>query len=65
MGLQIGALSGFEAFRKIAEVNVVVGFVTFPLVVAGTLAWGVEGAVWGSVASTVVNLWLNHRALRK
>jgi O-antigen/teichoic acid export membrane protein len=62
-GAQLGALSGFEAFRRIAEVNVKVGIVTCPLVVAGTVAWGVEGSVWGSVAATVVNLWLNHRAL--
>lgn len=63
-GAQIGALSGFEAFRRIAEVNVKVGIITFPFVVGGTLAWGVEGAVWGSVVATVVNLWLNHRALK-
>ncbi len=64
-GAQTGALVGFEAFRKIAQVNVFSGLASFPLVVGGTLVFGVEGAVWGLVASNGVNIYLNRLALMK
>jgi O-antigen/teichoic acid export membrane protein len=62
-GAQTGALSGFEAFRTIARINVVVGFITCPLVVAGILWDGVQGAVWGNVAASAINVWMSQRAL--
>jgi O-antigen/teichoic acid export membrane protein len=63
-GTQLGALSGFEAFQAVARINVLVGFLTCPLVVAGILLGGVAGAVWGSVVASAVNVCLAHRAMK-
>ena len=64
-GSQTGALSGFEAFRAIAGVNIAAGVFSFPLVVAGAYWKGLEGVVWGLVGSTGINCLLNHIVLRK
>jgi O-antigen/teichoic acid export membrane protein len=63
-GAQTGALAGFEAFKRIAHINLAVGIATFPLVVVGVWWRGVEGAVWGLVGSQAVNCLLNYRGLR-
>ncbi|MBT0666177.1 oligosaccharide flippase family protein [Geobacter pelophilus] len=62
-GAQTGALSGFEAFRTIARVNLVAGLLTFPCIVGGVYFAGVNGAVWGLVAASAMGGVLNHRAL--
>lgn len=64
-GAQTGALAGFEAFRKIAYVNIGVGVASFPTIVVGVWRWGVTGAIWGMVAAMILNWILNHRALRQ
>lgn len=63
-GAQTGALSGFEAFRTIAHVNLCVGLVSFPLLVAGACLGGLEGAVWGMTLTLGVHALMNHFALR-
>jgi len=63
-GSQTGALAGFEAFKTIAQVNLWSGITAFPLMVGGVYIAGLEGAVWGLVASTGINWLLNHIALR-
>lgn len=64
-GAQTGALSGFEAFRTISNVNLIAGVLTFPLMIIGVWLAGVQGAVWAIVVSTGVNCFLNWRALRR
>ncbi len=64
-GAQTGALSGFEAFRTIARVNMRAGVLSFPLIVIGVWRWGLNGAVWGSVLAMAINWALNNRALRQ
>ncbi|MBP7936777.1 MAG: oligosaccharide flippase family protein [Phycisphaerae bacterium] len=64
-GAQIGALSGFEAFRHIAIVNLWGGLAAFPLMVAGAYTAGLQGAVWGLVGSRAISWLLNHLALRQ
>jgi O-antigen/teichoic acid export membrane protein len=64
-GAQTGALSGFEAFRTIAMVNLASGIAAFPLLVGGALLLGLRGTIWGLVASAGVNWALNHVALRR
>lgn len=54
-GAQTGALSGFEAFKAIARINLISGLLTFPLMVGGAWWWGVTGAVWGLISSQLVN----------
>jgi len=64
-GSQTGALSGFEAFRSIAGVNVAAGVLSFPIVVAGAYWGGLEGVVWGLVGGMGINCLLNHFVLKK
>jgi O-antigen/teichoic acid export membrane protein len=63
-GAQIGALSGFEAFKRIAHINLISGLLTFPLMVIGAWKWGVTGAVWGLIGSQVANCLMSFLALR-
>lgn len=62
---QTGALSGFEAFRTIARVNLICGLLSFPLMVGGAWWFGLEGAVVGSVSSVALNCLFNRIALQR
>lgn len=64
-GTQTGALAGFEAFKTIARVNLLVGLACFPILVAGTYLGGLRGAVWGLTLTLALNWTLNHFALRR
>jgi O-antigen/teichoic acid export membrane protein len=64
-GAQTGALSGFEAFKTIARVNLFVGLISFPLLVSGAYFGGLNGAVWALAINLCFNWLLNHLALRK
>lgn len=64
-GAQIGALSGFEAFKTVAKISLWSGLVNFPLMVGGVYLLGLPGAVWGMVIATGFNWVLNHIAIRK
>ncbi len=63
-GAQAGALTGFEAFREIARVNLITGISSFPLMVGGVYLGGKEGAVWGMVLSMAVSCIVSNRAIR-
>jgi O-antigen/teichoic acid export membrane protein len=64
-GAQIGALSGFEAFKTVAKISLWCGLLNFPLMVGGVYIAGITGALWGTVLSTAFNWLLNHLAIRK
>jgi O-antigen/teichoic acid export membrane protein len=64
-GAQTGALSGFEAFKTIAHVNLFVGLISFPILVFGTWFGGLTGAVWALAINLCFNWLFNHIALRK
>jgi len=64
-GAQTGALSGFEAFKTIAHVNLLVGLLSFPVMVLGAYYWGLTGAVWALAINLCFNWLWNHLALRK
>lgn len=63
-GVQTGVLSGFEAFKTIARVNLICGFANFPILVGGAYFGGLAGVVWGMVAVLALNCYLNFRAVR-
>jgi len=63
-GAQTGALSGFEAFKRIAHINLISGLLTFPVMVMGAWKWGVTGAVWGLIGSQLANCILCYFAVR-
>lgn len=63
-GAQTGALSGLEAFRTIAKVNLLSGLLSFPFLVCGAYARGITGALIGLILSQIVNCVMNRIALR-
>jgi O-antigen/teichoic acid export membrane protein len=63
-GAQIGALSGFEAFKTIAKTSLWAGLVNFPLIIGGVYLKGLTGAVWGMVIAAGFNWLFNHIAIR-
>ncbi|MCU0395385.1 MAG: oligosaccharide flippase family protein, partial [Chitinophagaceae bacterium] len=64
-GAQTGALSGFEAFKQIAQINLCSGLLSFPLLVLGAHWYGLKGAVWGLVATQSLTCMLSFLALRR
>ena len=64
-GAQTGALSGFEAFKTIARINLSAGLLAFPMTLAGAYYGGVTGSVWALVINLAVNCILNFVALRQ
>jgi O-antigen/teichoic acid export membrane protein len=63
-GAQTGALSGFEAFKRLAQVNFFVGLLSFPLTVCGAWFFGLPGILWGLIAAQAAACALNFFALR-
>lgn len=64
-GAQVGALSGFEAFKTIAKINAGVGLASFPMMVVGVYFGDLEGSVWALAVNRAFNWLLNHLALRR
>jgi O-antigen/teichoic acid export membrane protein len=64
-GVQTGVLSGFEAFKRIARINLICGVANFPIMIGGAFLAGLMGAVWGLVASLALNCALNFLAVRR
>ncbi len=64
-GAQTGALAGFEAFKTIARVNLIVGLAAFPITLAGAWWGGVTGSVWALDINLAVNCVMNFIALRQ
>ena len=64
-GAQTGVLSGFEAFKTIAHVNLFVGLISFPILICGAHFGGLTGAVWALAINLCFNWLLNHIALHK
>ncbi len=65
VGAQGGILSGFEAFRLIARVNLVAGLVSLPLILVGTYTLGLRGTVWALAGSACVHCLLNYYAISR
>lgn len=64
-GTQTGALAGFEAFKTIAQVNLLIGLASFPMLLVGTYVGGLTGTVWALVSNLAIAWLLNHLALRR
>jgi O-antigen/teichoic acid export membrane protein len=62
---QLGALSGFEAFRRRSVIQFTGGLVTFPIAIAGVYWWGLMGAIWGLALSGAILVFLNFLGLRR
>lgn len=64
-GAQIGALSGFEAFRTISKINLILGVMNFPIIGVGAYTFGLMGALWGYNISALLNCVLCQYFLKK
>jgi O-antigen/teichoic acid export membrane protein len=64
-GAQTGALSGFEAFRAIARINMVRGLVVVPITVATVLMWRLSGAIWALAATAGIACFLSQVSLQR
>ncbi|MFH0939087.1 MAG: oligosaccharide flippase family protein [Planctomycetota bacterium] len=64
-GAQIGVLTGFEAFKAIAQINFIGGVLSFLLMVGGVYWLGLEGALWALVASQALVCVFSYVALRR
>jgi O-antigen/teichoic acid export membrane protein len=63
-GAQTGALAGFEAFKTIAYVNLLVSVISFPIIILGVFVAGLAGAVWALVIKLAITWLICHFALR-
>ncbi len=63
-GVQVGVLSGFEAFKRMAFANFWSVIASVPLMLIGAWFWGVCGVLLGSAVGLLLNAWLNQRVLR-
>ncbi len=63
-GAQLGALSGFESFKKVAVTNTVSAILTLVLVTAGAGFFGLAGTLWGMAAAQAGGCALNYFFLR-
>ncbi len=63
-GAQTGALAGFESFKAIARINILVGLLSFPVMVGCVLAGHLTGAVWGLTIIMGLNCVFNYRTLK-
>lgn len=61
---QSGALSGFEAFKLTAKINLWSGVVTLPLVAIGTWRYRLNGALIGFVISSALSCIASEVAVR-
>lgn len=63
-GAQTGILAGLEAFKSIAQINVIVGLLSLPGIVMGAYFYGLIGAICAVGISLCVNAFLNHQSIR-
>lgn len=64
-GAQTGALIGLEAFKLTAQLNLLTGLASLPLVVGGVVLFGLQGALWGLAVSASLTWLLFHWGLRR
>lgn len=63
--VQNGVLSGFEAFKTIAIINIVRGIVYLPLIVIGSYWWGLRGTLVSLVIIALIVSIYSHICIKK
>jgi O-antigen/teichoic acid export membrane protein len=64
-GVQMGTLSGFEAFRTIAWLNLAQGALHVPAKLGGAHLFGVQGVVWGMMLVAALMAVRTQMAVRR
>ena len=62
-GAQVGALSGFESFRKIGIINVITGCLFVPVTAIGLYLYGLNGLLTAFIFVMWIGVFLNRIAL--
>lgn len=62
---QIGILAGFGEFRKLAQINSLVGVLTFLSSIVLTYYWGLNGALLSLLSVQIINCFFNYRIVKK
>lgn len=63
-GAQTGVLIGFEGFREISQISITVSLIYFPIQIATTYLWGLDGAIIGLGANYFSQYIFNYKALK-
>jgi len=63
-GIQIGALTGFEAFKAITHINSTRAFLSLPATIVAVRYGGTSGALWAMVIAATAACFLSQRELR-
>lgn len=64
-GYQIGALVGFEAFPKLARINLILAILSMAITFGFTWLWGLTGASLALGLVAMFNWFLHHLAIRE
>lgn len=64
-GYQLGAISGFEAFKQQAIASIIVSFFHFIALIGGTLLFGIDGCMLGYIISRLINWAINNYFISK
>lgn len=64
-GVQNGVLTGFEAFKEMTFINVIVGVISAPLLVIGAVYYGLTGLTVMLLVSRLINVVANRIYLDK
>lgn len=64
-GVQRAALAGFEAFRAMAQIDLICGLLRVPVVIVGVWLFGLAGAVGAAAVTSAARWVISHRALRR
>lgn len=63
-GAQVGALIGFEAFKRYAITNIIVGCFSIPITIVLVTLLGLIGAILSNIGYMLISLLINNRILR-
>jgi O-antigen/teichoic acid export membrane protein len=56
---QSGVMFGFQDFRNIAKINIMIGILSIPLLIGGGILWGLIGILIGFAILLVCNIFYN------
>ncbi len=64
-GAQVGILSGLEAFKAVAKINLICGVINFPMMLGGVYWFDLRGVIWAMVIAAAFNWMLNYFTIRR
>lgn len=62
---QLGLISGFQLFKGLAKINVILGILSFPIILSFTYFFGLLGTLLGMTLNMAIGCFLNHTLIKK